>query len=62
MALKGGAKKLFEWLKQQSAGAIVSYEEVMEAANWSEVSLKPTSTRTRLPFSTKTENDISRFF
>lgn len=40
MALRGGAKKLFEWLKQQSKGATVSYEEVMKAANWSQSSLE----------------------
>ena len=55
--MKGGAKKLFEWLKQQSAGAIVSYEEVMEAANWSEGSLKTYINKNKIaPFLQKLEN------
>ncbi len=57
MALRGGAKKLFEWLKQQSAGATVSYEEVMEAANWSEVSLNTYIGKNKIaPFLQKLEN------
>jgi serine/threonine protein kinase len=39
MALSRGSKKLFAWLKQQSLGTIVSYQEVMDVAGWSEVSL-----------------------
>ncbi|MBD1995145.1 serine/threonine protein kinase [Leptolyngbya sp. FACHB-541] len=39
MALSRGAKKLFEWLKQQRAGTIVSYKDVMDVTGWSEVSL-----------------------
>jgi len=57
MVLRGGAKRLFEWLKQQSAGATVSYEEVMEAANWSEVSLKTYINKNKIaPFLQKLEN------
>jgi serine/threonine protein kinase len=57
VVLKGGAKKLFEWLKQQSAGKIVSYEEVMKAANWSEVSLRTYITKNKIsPFLQKLEN------
>lgn len=40
MALSKGAKRLFDWLKQQHAGTIVSYDDVMSAADWTEVSLK----------------------
>lgn len=39
MALTRGAKRLFVWLKEQKAGTIVSYDRVMSAAEWSEVSL-----------------------
>ncbi|MGD1942354.1 MAG: serine/threonine-protein kinase [Leptolyngbyaceae cyanobacterium] len=57
MALRGGAKKLCEWLKQQRAGKIVSYDEVMTAANWSEVSLKTYINKNKIaPFLQKLEN------
>ena len=57
MALRGGAKKLFEWLKQQSAGEIFSYEEVMEAANWNESSLKTYINKNKIaPFLQKLED------
>ncbi|MEP0913325.1 serine/threonine protein kinase [Leptolyngbya sp. GB1-A1] len=57
MALSRGAKKLFEWLKQQSAGAIVSYEEVMEAADWSDGSLRTYINKNKIaPFLQKLEN------
>lgn len=39
MALSRGAKKLFDWLKQQHAGTIVSYEDVMDVTDWTETSL-----------------------
>ena len=40
MALTKGSKRLFEWLRDQRAGAIVTREKVMEVAGWSAVSLK----------------------
>jgi serine/threonine protein kinase len=39
MALSKGAKKLFDWLKQQHAGTIISYKDVMDVTDWSEGSL-----------------------
>ena len=39
MALTRGAKHLFDWLRKQEAGTIVTNEDVMSAAGWSEVSL-----------------------
>ena len=39
MALTRGAKNLFDWLMKQEAGTIVTNEDVMSAAGWSEVSL-----------------------
>lgn len=40
MALTRGARRLFEWLRQQRAGTIVPYLDVMGAADWNEKSLK----------------------
>ena len=40
MALKKGAKRIFAWLRQQQAGRTVTYDEVMTATGWSEVSLR----------------------
>ena len=40
MALIRGAKLLFDWLRKQEAGTIVTSEDVMSATGWSEVSLK----------------------
>lgn len=57
MALRGGAKKLFEWLKQQSAGATVSYKDVMDVTGWSEVSLNTYISKNKVaPFLHKLEN------
>ena len=39
MALTKGSKRLFDWLKNQQAGTIVTYEDVMSVAEWSDVSL-----------------------
>ena len=39
MGLSKGSKKLFDWLKQQPVGLVVSYEEVMDVTDWGEVSL-----------------------
>lgn len=39
MAITKGAKRILEWLKNQKAGTIVSYNEVMAIAKWSESSL-----------------------
>lgn len=39
MAITKGAKRIFEWLKSQKAGTIVSYDAVMDLAKWSESSL-----------------------
>ncbi|PSN18692.1 hypothetical protein C7271_11210 [filamentous cyanobacterium CCP5] len=57
MALSRGAKKLFEWLKQQRAGTIVSYEAVMDATGWSKVSLNTYIGKNKVaPFLQKLEN------
>lgn len=39
MTLSKGSKKLFDWCKQQHAGKIVSYQDVMNVTDWSEASL-----------------------
>jgi serine/threonine protein kinase len=39
MAITKGARRIFDWLKNQKAGTIVSYDEVMNVAKWSESSL-----------------------
>jgi len=49
MALRKGARKLYEWLREQSAGSVVGYEEVMNVAGWSEVSLKTYITKDKIP-------------
>ncbi len=40
MALTRGARKLYDWLKDQSAGRVVPFEEVMAITRWSDVSLR----------------------
>ena len=40
MALTRGSKRLFDWLKEQRAGTIVTRQELMRIAGWSEVSLR----------------------
>ena len=40
MALQKGAKLLFDWLGEQRAGTVVTYDAVMSATNWAEVSLR----------------------
>lgn len=39
MAITKGAKRIFDWLKSQKAGTVVSYDEVMNVAKWSDSSL-----------------------
>ncbi|MBD1869830.1 serine/threonine protein kinase [Cyanobacteria bacterium FACHB-471] len=57
MALSRGAKKLFDWLKQQRAGTIVSYEAVMDVTDWSESSLTTYIRKNKIaPFLHKLEN------
>jgi serine/threonine-protein kinase len=40
MGLRKGAAFLYDWLRQQKAGTIVSYEEIMNVVGWTESSLK----------------------
>lgn len=40
MALTRGAKRLYDWLVQQRAGKIVTYDEIMNVTRWVESSLK----------------------
>ena len=40
MVLRKGSRRLFDWLRQQPAGKVVTYDEVMEASGWSESSLR----------------------
>lgn len=57
MALSKGSKKLFNWLKQQHAGTIVTYEDVMDATDWSEGSLITYIGKNKIaPFLQKLEN------
>src|SRR5438552_5072869 len=39
MAITKGAKRIFDWLKMQKAGTIVSYDEMMDIAKLKESSL-----------------------
>lgn len=57
MTLTKGAKKLFDWLKQQHAGTIVSYNDVMDVTDWSEGSLITYIGKNKIaPFLQKLEN------
>ena len=40
MALRMGSKRLFDWLKKQTAGEIVTRQQVMDVTQWSAVSLR----------------------
>ncbi|MBX9608056.1 MAG: serine/threonine protein kinase [Gammaproteobacteria bacterium] len=40
MALTKGAKKLFDWLKNQKAGTVVPFATIMSITDWSESSLQ----------------------
>jgi serine/threonine protein kinase len=51
MALSKGARKAFDWLKTQRAGTVISYKELMDITEWSEVSLNTYLTKRKLaPF------------
>ncbi len=39
MVLTKGSQRLFEWLRQQTAGTVVTYEHVKQVTGWSESSL-----------------------
>ena len=39
MVLSRGSRLLYDWLKEQNAGTIVSYEKLMEVNGWSRTSL-----------------------
>ena len=57
MALTKGSRKLFDWLKQQPAGMVVEYEEVMAAADWTESSLTTYIRKNKIaPFLQKLKN------
>jgi serine/threonine protein kinase len=57
MAITKGAKRIFEWLRSQKAGTVVSYQQVMDVAGWTEVSLKSYLTKNKLaPFLQKLQN------
>jgi len=57
MALSKGSKKLFNWLKQQHAGTIVTYEDVMGVTDWSKGSLDTYIGKNKIaPFLQKLEN------
>ena len=40
MALTKGSRRLFDWLKEQRAGTVVTRQEVMSVTGWSAVSFK----------------------
>jgi serine/threonine protein kinase len=51
MALTKGARRLFEWLREQKAGTVIPYEQVMATADWNEKSLKTYISKNKLaPF------------
>ena len=39
MVLAKGSRRLFDWLRQQTAGTVVTYEQVRQVTGWSESSL-----------------------
>jgi serine/threonine protein kinase len=57
MTLLKGARKAYEWLKSQKAGAVVSYQEVMDVADWTEKSLTTYLNKNKLaPFLQKLQH------
>jgi len=58
MAITKGARRIFNWLKSQKAGTIVSYQEVMDISEWSEASLKTYLNKNKLaPFLQRLQNE-----
>ncbi len=57
MALSKGEKRVFDWLTTQKAGAVVPYKDVMDAADWTETSLKTYLSKRKLaPFLQKLQD------
>jgi serine/threonine protein kinase len=58
VALNKGSRKAFDWLRTQRAGTIVPYKELMDAADWSKVSLNTYLSKRKLaPFLQKLQGD-----
>lgn len=58
MALNKGSRKAFDWLRTQRAGTVVPYKELMDAADWSKVSLNTYLSKRKLaPFLQKLQGD-----
>ncbi len=58
MAQNKGSRKAFDWLRTQRAGTVVPYKDLMEAADWSKVSLNTYLSKRKLaPFLQKLQGD-----
>ena len=56
--LTKGSRRLYDWLKEQRAGRVVSYAEIMEVTKWSPVSLETYLKKRKLtPFLMRLEGD-----
>lgn len=57
MVLTKGSKKIFDWLKTQRAGTVVTYQDVMTVTGWTEVSLDTYLKKNKLdPFLLRLQN------
>jgi serine/threonine protein kinase len=58
MALNKGSRRAFDWLRTKRAGTVISYKELMDAADWSKVSLNTYLSKRKLaPFLQKLQGD-----
>jgi serine/threonine protein kinase len=58
MTLNKGSRKAFDWLRTQRAGTVVPYKDLMDAADWSKVSLNTYLSKRKLaPFLQKLRGD-----
>jgi serine/threonine protein kinase len=58
MTLNKGSRKAFDWLRIQTAGTVVPYKDLMDAADWTKVSLNTYLSKRKLaPFLQKLQDD-----
>jgi serine/threonine protein kinase len=58
MALNKGSRKAFDWLRTQRAGTVVPYKDLIDAADWTKVSLNTYLSKRKLaPFLQKLRGD-----
>src|ERR1044072_7755464 len=58
MTLNKGSRKAFDWLRTQTAGTVVPYKDLLDAADWSKVSLNTYLSKRKLaPFLQKLQGD-----